>query len=63
MGGCHGPTLRRKPARERALRSVGGRQLAQYAGFSLHAGIGVEAEQRAKLIAVLTRPIGDGRVL
>jgi hypothetical protein len=27
------------------------RGVAQYAGFSLHAGIGVEAEQRAKLDA------------
>ena len=33
------------PAREEELR----KGVAQYAGFSLHAGIGVEAEQREKL--------------
>jgi hypothetical protein len=38
-------TLRTVPAREEEAREG----VAQYAGFSLHAGIGVEADQRAKL--------------
>jgi hypothetical protein len=38
-------TLQSVPAREGEAR----KGVAQYAGFSLHAGIGVEAERRGKL--------------
>jgi hypothetical protein len=50
-------TLQTVPQRDAEPRTG----VAQYAGFSLHAGIGIEAGQRAKLAGRANKRRGPGR--